>query len=269
MDFSRTTPALGAIFKLAPRWNIYANVGEGFETPTFAELAYRPGGATGLNFALRPALSRHAEIGIKGRPGDGTRFNAALFQITTRDEIVTNASSGGRSDFRNASRTKREGVEMSLESMMPFGFEAAAAYTWLNARFTDPYSAGTPPVAVPAGNLLPGVARAVFYGELIWRHALSGFHAGIEYRASSKVTVNEANVDAAAGYGVANVRAGFQQVWITGTKTNLRISEFVRIDNATNRRYIGSVIVAEARGRFFEPAPGRNVMVGVNAAVAF
>ena len=269
VDFSRTTPALGAIFKLAPRWNIYANVGEGFETPTFAELAYRPGGATGLNFALRPALSRHAEIGFKGRPGDRTRFNAALFQINTRDEIVTNASAGGRSDFRNASRTKREGVEMSLESMLPFGFEAAAAYTWLNARFTDSYRAGTPPVAVPAGNLLPGVARVVFYGELIWRHALSGFHAGIEYRASSKVTVNEANVDAAAGYGVANARGGFQQVWITDTRTNLRISEFVRIDNVTDHRYIGSVIVAEARGRFFEPAPGRTVMVGVNVAVAF
>ena len=269
VDFSRTTPALGAIFKLGSGWNIYANVGEGFETPTFAELAYRPSGATGLNFALRPALSRHAEIGFKGRSSGGTRFNAALFQINTRDEIVTNASAGGRSDFRNASRTKRDGVEMSIESMLPFGFETAAAYTWLNARFTDAYSAGTPPVAVPAGNVLPGVARAVFYGELIWRHALSGFHAGIEYRASSKVTVNEANVDAAAGYGVANIRAGLQQQWITDAKSNFRINEFVRIDNVTNRRYIGSVIVAEARGRFFEPAPGRNVMAGVNVVVAF
>ena len=269
VDFSRTTPALGAIFKLAPLWNIYANAGEGFETPTFAELAYRPGGATGINFALRPALSRHAEIGFKGRTNEGTRFNAALFRINTRDEIVTNASAGGRSDFRNASRTRREGVELSVESRLPFGFEAAAASTWLNARFTDAYSAGTPPVAVPGGNFLPGVARTVFYGELIWRHAASGFHAGVEYRASSKVFVNEANIDAAAGYGTANVRAGFQQQWISAAKTSWRISEFVRIDNVTDQRYIGSVIVAEARGRFFEPAPGRNVMVGVNAAVSF
>ena len=55
------------LFKAAPRWNVYANVGEGFETPTFAELAYRPNGATGFNFALQPASSRHVEFGIKGR----------------------------------------------------------------------------------------------------------------------------------------------------------------------------------------------------------
>jgi iron complex outermembrane recepter protein len=269
VSYSRTTPVLGALFKLAPRWNVYANYGEGFETPTFAELAYRPGGATGLNFALQPASSRHAEFGVKGTLGGRTRINAALFRIDTKNEIVTNSSNGGRSDFRNASKTQRDGVELSIESALPFGFESYAAYTWLNARFTNAYSAGTPPVLVPAGNFLPGVARSVFYGEIIWRHPPSGFHAALEYRASSKVYVNEANVDAAAGFGVANIRAGFQHQLGTGNRDNWRVSEFVRVDNVSDRRYIGSVIVAEARGRFFEPAAGRNVLVGVNAAYSF
>jgi iron complex outermembrane receptor protein len=182
---------------------------------------------------------------------------------------VTNASSGGRSDFRNASRTRRDGIELSLETLLPNGFEVSAAYTWLNARFVDAYSAGTPPVVVPAGNLLPGVARSVLFGEVIWRHSRSGFHTAIEYRASSKVYVNEANSDVAAGYRIANLRAGFQQQVGAGANGQWRISEFVRVDNATDRRYVGSVIVAEARGRFFEPAPGRNVLVGINLVRAF
>ena len=192
VNYSRTTPVLGALFKIAPRWNLYANYGEGFETPTFAELAYRPNGATGLNFALQPATSRHVEFGVKGIINGSAKVNAALFRIDTRNEIVTNSSNGGRSDFRNASRTQRDGVEMSFESILPAGFETYAAYTWLNARFKDAYSAGTPPVAVASGNLLPGVARSVLYGELAWRHQPSGFHAAIEYRASAKVYVNEA-----------------------------------------------------------------------------
>ena len=270
VDFSRTTPVLGVLYKLAPRWNVYANYGEGFETPTFAELAYRSNGATGLNFALQPARSRHAEFGLKGIIGNNARLNAALFRIDTRNEIVTNASSGGRTDFRNASKTQRDGVELSFEGKLPLGFEAYAAYTWLNARFTDAFRAGTPPVTVPAGNRLPGVARSVLYGELVWRHASYGFHAALEYRASSKIYVNEANVDAAAGYGVANIRAGFQQQFGGGkNKGGWKLSEFVRVDNVTDQRYIGSVIVAEARGRYFEPAPGRNVLVGVNVAYAF
>ncbi|MBL0121720.1 MAG: TonB-dependent receptor [Betaproteobacteria bacterium] len=269
VSYSRTTPLLGVLAKLAPRWNLYANYGEGFETPTFAELAYRPNGATGLNFALQPATSRHAEFGVKGVLGGSTRINASLFRIDTRNEIVTNGSSGGRSDFRNASQTQRDGFELSFESVLPLGLETYAAYTWLDARFKDTYSAGTPLVVVLAGNMLPGVAQSVLYGELVWRHQPSGFHAAIEYRASGKVYVNEANSGAAAGFGVANMRAGFKQQLSGGVLGNWRISEFVRIDNVTDHRYIGSVIVAEARGRFFEPAPGRNVLVGINAAYSF
>ncbi len=271
--YSRIMPVVGALFKAAPRWNIYANVGEGFETPTFAELAYRPNGATGFNFALQPANSRHVEFGIKGNLGDGarnsTQLRAAVFRIDTKNEIVTNASSGGRSDFRNAANTRRDGIELSLERILPFGFESSLAYTWLNPRFRQAFSAGSPPMPVAADNILPGVARSVLTGELIWRDRSSGFHAALEYRVTSKIYVNDANTDAAAGYGVANIRAGFQQQLSTAHFGHWRLSEFVRVDNVTDRRYIGSVIVAEARGRYFEPAPGRNVMVGFNAMVSF
>ena len=268
-NYSQTTPALGVLFKATPQWNLYANYGTGFETPTFAELAYRPNGATGLNLALQPATSRHAEAGIKGIINSTTKVVAAIFQIDTKNEIVINTSSGGRSDFRNASRTRRNGVELSFESILPFGFETYSAYTWLDARFNDAYRAGTPAVIVPAGNLLPGVARSVLYSELMWRHRSSGFHAALEYRASSKVYVNEANSDAAAGFGVANLRVGLQQRRGTAAHGNWRINEFIRVDNVSNHRYIGSVIVAEARGRFFEPAPTRNIMLGLNVEYMF
>ena len=268
-SYSRTTPVAGILLKAAPRWNIYANYGAGFETPTFAELAYRPNGATGLNFALRPADSRHVEFGVKGRVGNNTKLVAALFRIVTRNEIVTNASSGGRSNFRNATRTQRDGFELSMESILPSGFETYVAYTLLNARFTEAYTAGLPPVTVASGNFLPGVARSVLYGEIVWRHRPSAFHAAIEYRASSKVFVNEANSDAAAGFGIANLRTGFQQESGAGTRGSWRLTEFVRVDNVTNHRYIGSVIVAEARSRYFEPAPGRSVSLGLTAAYSF
>ena len=65
IDYSKTTPVAGITFKVTPAVNVYGNIGRGFETPTFAELAYRADGTTGLNFALRPATSKHAEIGAE------------------------------------------------------------------------------------------------------------------------------------------------------------------------------------------------------------
>ncbi len=263
-SYSRTTPVAGLVFQANPRWNVYANAGEGFETPTFAELAYRPGGATGLNFALKPARSRHGEVGVKGRPAEGARVTAALFRIDTRDEIVTNGSSGGRTDFKNASRTRRDGLELSAESRLGAGFEAVVAGTWLDARFTEAFTTGTPAVTVPAGNRLPGVPPVVLHGEVVWRHPVSGFHAGAEVHHAGRVFVNEANVDSAASYTAVNLRVG-----IESRVAGLVLKAFARVDNVTDRRYAGSVIVAEARGRFFEPAPERNFIVGVTASASF
>jgi iron complex outermembrane recepter protein len=262
--FARTTPAAGVTFRLTPAMNLYANAGKGFETPTFTELAYRPGGATGLNPELRPASSLHRELGLKALAGAAGRLNLALFRIDVKDEIIVNSSSGGRTDFRNAARTRREGIELSWESRFARGIETALAYTLLDARFTQPFASGAPAFIVPAGNRLPGVPPYSFFGEIVWRHQASGFHIGVGVRRNGKIHVNDANSEFAPAYTVWNLRAGFDQ-----RGKHWRLSEFVRVDNALDRRYIGSVIVAEANGRHYEPAPGRNVLLGVNAEISF
>src|SRR5690606_27062833 len=63
--FEATTPAVGVVFHVSDKLNLYAAAGSGFETPTFNELSYRPGGQPGLNFALDSADSRQWEIGVK------------------------------------------------------------------------------------------------------------------------------------------------------------------------------------------------------------
>lgn len=257
VDYSRATPVMGATWRITPVMNAYANIGEGFETPTFAELAYRPGGATGLNFALRPATSLHREIGLKALTGEHGHVNVALFRIDTRDEIVVNSSSGGRTDYRNASGTLRKGLEVAWQQQYAQGFQSALAWTLLDATFKDAFTPGTGGT-VAAGNRLPGVASNLLYGELVWRHAASGFHAGVEVRHSGKVFVNDQNSEAAGAYTIGSLRAGLQQ-----RGKGWRVSEFLRIDNVTDRNYVGSVIVADGNSRFYEPSPGRAATLGV------
>lgn len=261
--FSNTSPVFGAVFHATPDINLYASYGQGFETPTFAEMAYRPGGA-GLNFALDAATSRAYEIGAKVLFPGRHRVNAALFHVDTDDEIVTNSATGGRTTFKNAGKTRRDGAEVTWDGDLPWNLRAHVALTWLRAVFGDGFTTGSPPQQVAAGARLPGVPSKQAYGELAWAPGgYGGLNAAVEVQYVDKLYVNDRNTDAAPAYTIANFRAGLGQ---SLGRTTLR--EFVRVNNLFDRRYAGSVIVGDTNGRFFEPAPGRNWFIGVNVDVA-
>jgi iron complex outermembrane receptor protein len=258
-DFRATTPVVGLLYRASPRVSLYGNLGRGFETPTFVELAYRRTG-TGLNFDLEASRSRHAEVGAKAIVASALRINAALFDIVTENEIVVDVNQGGRAIFKNAGHTDRRGFEIGAETVLGGAWEARAAWSYLEATFRESFPTGT--VTVPAGSLLPGVPRSQLYGELRYRR--EGFYAQLEGLRRSRVAVNDQNSEFADGFSVFNAVAGLVQ-----QGGRWRLTEFVRIDNLADRNYAGSVIVNDGNGRYYEPSPRRNMTVGVQASVQF
>ena len=276
VSYDEWTPVVGVLFEATPTFNLYANYGRSFETPTVAELAYRPDGSSGLNFSMQPSVSDQFEIGAKTFVGEGTRVNLALFNINTDAEIVIARNTGGRSSFQNAAGSRRRGVELLVESEFGSGFVTHIAATYLDAKFDSDFRSCAPLAAfcnpvtgvntavVPAGNRIPGVPPYYLFGDLQWKHAPWGLTAAIEGIASGKVAVNDFNSEYASAYAIANVWAGLQQ-----RVRGWQFKEFVRINNIFDREYIGAVIVGDANGRYFAPAPKRNFLVGVSASYTF
>jgi iron complex outermembrane receptor protein len=48
-----------------------------------------------------------------------------------------------------------------------------------------------------------------------------------------------------------------------------KLAEFARIDNIQDEEYVGSVIVNKANRRYYEPAPGRDYILGFSAGYSF
>ncbi|GJI93177.1 TonB-dependent receptor family protein [Duganella hordei] len=258
LDYSHTTPVLGLLYKLTPGLNVYASAARGFETPTLNELFYSGTGG-GFNFRLQPAQSTHLEAGIKARLGEQTRINAAVFQVRTRDELVVDSSSGGRTSYRNAGRTLRQGMELSLDSSWRYGLSTRMALTSLRAVYDRGF--GT----VLEGSRLPGVPNANAYGELAWKDGADRFGASLEAVASSRIYAEDANADKPApGYGVLNARVNASQQW-----QGWRFKQFVRWNNLLDRQYVGSLIVGDTNKRYYETAPGRNWLLGASAQYQF
>lgn len=268
--YQATTPVGGVLYAPLANVHLYATAGRGFETPTFNELSYRADGGTGLNFGLRPAKSTSLEAGVKSRLAMASRpllLNVALYRTRVRDELSVLSNTGGRSTFTNAGRTQRWGVEVAADWTLLEDLRLRAAYTYLDARYRDGFltCSGTPctvpSTPVPAGNRIPGVAANVAAIELAYAPR-TGWRAGLEGRSVGKVWVDDVNSDAVARYAVANARIGYG--WRIERWT---LESFARVDNLFDRTYAGSVIVNEGNGRFFEPAAGRQWLVGATLSV--
>ncbi len=250
--YRRALPVAALRYAATPDLSLYTAFGRGFETPTLNELSYRPDGRAGLNFGLRPSVNDSVEVGAKARLAGGL-LTAALFHTRTEDEIVTATNSGGRSTFRNAGRTRRDGFELGWTHETADHWRTQFAWTWLDARYLDP----------AIGQRIPGIARQSLFAGFGWMPP-EGWHAGVELRALSRIAANDANSANAPGYALAALHAGYRK-----RLERWELNAFARIDNVFDRRYVGSVIVNEGNARFFEPAPGRNWTVGAGAAYRF
>jgi len=267
VEYQKTTPVVGAVWKVTPLLNLYANYGKGFETPSFIEAAYASSAINSApNLGLKPSESRNIEVGAKALLSDNTRANLTLFKTTTDDEIVIADSLNGRTAYTNAGKTKRNGIEASIESTLPHNITLFGAYTLLNAKFDDAYSYinNGATINVSSGNYIPGTYHTQIYGEVAWKHETTGFKTAFETRHNSKAYVNDVNTESAPSYTIFNIRAGFEQ-----KLQNWRFSEYARIENIFDKDYIGSVRVNDTNGRFFEPAAGRNWLIGLNANYRF
>ena len=216
--------------------------------------------------ALQPRVSNSVEIGLKALFGAQQRVNLAAFNIETTDEIVIDTATGRPHDVQERGETRRRGVEAAWEGSLGAGFAGYASYTYLSAKFASDATTGVPPLLVPAGARLPGVPRATPTASSRGRiPRRAGLDRGLEVQYAGKMYVNDRNTDAAPAYTIGNAARSAS----SSAAGSWLLREFARLNNFANRNYVGSVIVGDTNGRYFEPAATRNFLVGLSANASF
>ncbi|PTV45034.1 TonB-dependent siderophore receptor [Acinetobacter oleivorans] len=261
-DYSKVLPSVALSWQILPELMAYVSYAKGFETPTFTEMAYRPDGESGFNFDLTASTSDTYETGLKSQNQLGD-FTLAVFQTKTKDDIVSAGNSNGRSTFRNADKTLREGVEFAWNKKLWRDLTATASYTYLDATFDADIPALGSIAQIPSGNAIPGIAKNQAYASLAWQPS-HGLYGGVDVQYMDKVYVNDTNSDAAPSYSVTSANVGY--AWVMG---DWKVNSFARVDNLFDKNYAGSVIVNDVNGRYFEPADGRNWSAGLRVIKQF
>lgn len=247
----------------APRGvTLYANVATSFETPTTTELNNQPPpGGGGFNPDVRPQRATTVEIGAR-RSSARLEWSAAAYVAAVRDELIAfeDTAVPGRRYFRNAASARHRGLELGLEARPLAGVDLSLAWTISDFTYTSHELAGRS----LRGRAIPGIprhaVRAALRAQPAWAR---GGWLQLETRHASGYFVDDTLDTRTDAWWDADVRFGW-----SGAIAGWPVAPFVAIDNVFDAHYVSSVVINAARGRYYEPAPGRNASVGCSIATS-
>jgi len=253
------SPMLGILYSVSPSLNVYGTYSTSFETPTTTEFA-NPSGGGGFNPGLEPQVATNFELGLRGSIGERHQYELAVFDIDVDDELIS-FDVDGRNFFQNAGKSSRKGVEVGIVSSPIDRLRASVAYTYSDFEFDEFFQVEETMGIVD--NTIPGTVEHLLFGELSYTHP-SGWFGSLDALYVDDQFANNANTVRSDSYTVANLRLGFERA--VGSAT---ISPFLGINNLFDERYNGNLRINAFGGRYFEPAPDRNVYAGVAVTVDF
>ena len=260
VNLDQVSPMIGIIFTRDSNTTLYANISSAFETPTTTEFANPLGG--GFNQQLDPQQSINYEVGIKILAGEH-RFETAVFHIDVEDELTPyqDPAQPGRTFFENAGSSDRDGIEIAYTRQLGAEVELSAAYTWSDFvfdRFEDADG------DIFDGNRIPGIPQDLLQLGLSW-FGDAGIYTSWDMTYTGELYADNANEVKVDAYTVSNLRAGYNHF-----SRDLEGSIFAGINNLFDEAYYGNIrINAAFGGRYFEPAPERNLFVGASLRMRF
>jgi iron complex outermembrane receptor protein len=258
--FREFSPMAGLSWSVAPGLRLYGNVSTSFDPPATTELA-NPFGPSGFNPEIESQTATNFEVGLKGLVRGRVRYELALFHIDVDGEIIPFELEGsGQSFYRNAGRSTHEGLEALVAVEFLPGLTGSIAYSWSDFVFRE---FSEPGGAIHDGNRIPGVPEHLVNVTVDWEHS-SGFYAGWDLLYAGHFFADNANAVETGDYLVSNLRAG-----LSWTHRHWSVEPFVGVNNLFDERYMSNIRLNAAFGRYYEPAPQRNLHGGLRISYGF
>lgn len=246
-QYQQWSGMVGLAYTISPTLSAFANISDGFESPTFTEIKDLAGGS-GFTRELVPARANNYELGLRG-DWDSTQLDVNLFWIDTTDEIVVVGAFDGVDLYSNAGQTSRLGWELALSHRWPDVGSMSLAYTYGRYSFENFVESGES----FANNALPGLPRHHMAAALQlslsdhWTWYVDGLWVGELY-------ADNANQALVSGYGLVNTQLEYKRPTSSGDRWSWSIG----ISNVFDQKYFANVRVNANRGAFYEPGPSRS-----------
>ena len=245
--------SLGVNYKISTQHYVFASLGTSFETPVLSELSANPNGAGGFNARLSAQEALNKEIGYRFF-NSKSQWEVVLFNINTANDLVPYELEAfpSRTFYRNAGKTKRNGIEFAYTRQNNPNLKTKISYTYSDFS----YDSFTTPNGDFTGKQLPGIPKHM--ASLVSTFTKNGWNIALNNRFQGRLFANDSNEVEEKAFLVSNLNLSYRieqekLVWVP----------FFGVNNLWNTIYNDNIRVNAFGGRYYEPAPTRHIFGGV------
>ena len=253
LQLNAFSPQLGISYTISPRASLFINASRSYETPALTELANSPTGDVGFNKALDVQRTQMIEWGVKHNIQD-TQWELVFFSGTTTNDILPFELEAfpGRSFFRNAGSTQRDGIETAYRRQFK-RLEVDLVYTYMKLQFSESNLAQE-----LEDNRLPGVPD--HSASLQLNYALSK-STSLQYQRlfRGSLFADDANAHKVPSLWLDHLMLSRQIQW-GQTRSMLAIG----VQNLANVDYADNIRINAFGGRFYESGLPRQVFLSLS-----
>ena len=242
LSYDQWSPKLGLIYSYHAQHNSYVSYRQAFRAPTVGAL-FRAGSSNNSD-QLKPVESESYEIGWRGILNNNIGYDLAVYQMLTKNDIVTFISNNNRENA-NAGKTRHQGIELGLfgdinhewswQSALSYSRQHYREFAYIFQCFSPACGRipGDPPIIENrdfAGNQIGKAPQTLGNLTLAWQPAaVDGLRAELEVEHVGSYYTDETNTQRYGGHELLNLRARY--------RTQAGFEVYSRINNLTDKRY--------------------------------
>lgn len=261
--YSHVSPKLGATYAFSESLNGFATYNHSFRAPSEGQL-FRPAAAanTGAaqalaasSLALMPVKVDSYEIGLRGKSAGGMSYEASLYSMTKRDDILNQRDPITLATIQtNNGRTLHEGVELGLGGDIASALHLDVSYSY--SKHT--YKSWVTNTTSYTGKEMAVSPRTIANARLAYTPGfLGGGNLAAEIVTLGSYWMDDANTTRYSGHDLLNLSASY--------RFGQNMEMFAKVRNATDKRFAESASGTGAAGKY-SPGLPRAVYVGLQSA---
>ncbi len=127
-DMTLSSASIGASYALTQEINTFISLASADQIPADSELNSNP--------ELTKASNTNIEIGLKGRSGRWT-FDTSIYDITGKDEVIQIRQPDGDSQYANAGKTSKQGLEFAGQYAISNQLTVGGGLTFTKYKYED------------------------------------------------------------------------------------------------------------------------------------